>query len=66
MGAIKGFMQYEREVPASRPVDERLKDHQEVYTPPSSISLDLTPYFFLCQDIHSRLYFLLLTLVQTN
>ena len=33
MGAIKGFMQYEREVPASRPVDERLKDHQEVYTP---------------------------------
>jgi glutamate synthase (NADPH/NADH) small chain len=33
MGAIKGFMQYEREVPVPRPIDERLQDHQEVYTP---------------------------------
>lgn len=31
MGAIKGFMQYNREVPSSRSVDERLKDQKEVY-----------------------------------
>jgi glutamate synthase (NADPH/NADH) small chain len=33
MGAIKGFMEIKRETPPSRPVDERLKDHREVYRP---------------------------------
>ncbi|KMP11719.1 glutamate synthase [Candidatus Nitromaritima sp. SCGC AAA799-A02] len=33
MGAIKGFMQYERETPASRPINERLKDQKEIYRP---------------------------------
>ena len=31
MGSVKGFMQYEREVPVSRSIDDRLKDHLEVY-----------------------------------
>ena len=31
MGAIKGFMEIDRETPPERSVDERLKDHREVY-----------------------------------
>ncbi|MED5353812.1 MAG: glutamate synthase subunit beta [Nitrospinota bacterium] len=33
MGAIKGFMEFGREGPAGRPVDERLKDQKECYAP---------------------------------
>jgi glutamate synthase (NADPH/NADH) small chain len=33
MGAIKGFMEIPRETPESRPVDDRLKDQEEVYQP---------------------------------
>ena len=33
MGSVKGFMQHEREIPVSRPVDDRLQDHLEVYDP---------------------------------
>ena len=33
MGAIKGFMEYERETPSVRPVEERLKDQKECYIP---------------------------------
>jgi len=31
MGAIKGFMEIDRETPSERPVEERLQDHREVY-----------------------------------
>ncbi len=31
MGSIKGFMDIDREDPAVRPIDERLKDYREVY-----------------------------------
>lgn len=31
MGAIKGFMEIERETPPERPVQKRLQDHREVY-----------------------------------
>ncbi|VAX32464.1 Glutamate synthase [NADPH] small chain [hydrothermal vent metagenome] len=31
MGAIKGFMEIDRETPPERPVEERLQDYQEVY-----------------------------------
>ncbi len=31
MGDIKGFMEIERKTPSSRPIEERLKDHREVY-----------------------------------
>lgn len=31
MGAIKGFLEIDREVPKYRPVEERLKDYKEVY-----------------------------------
>ena len=31
MGAIKGFMQFDRETPPERPVEDRLKDQREVY-----------------------------------
>ena len=33
MGAIKGFMKYERETPSGRPVKERLRDQEECYAP---------------------------------
>ena len=33
MGAIKGFMEFEREGPPGRPVDDRLKDQKECYAP---------------------------------
>jgi glutamate synthase (NADPH/NADH) small chain len=33
MGAIKGFMKFERETPTGRPVKERLKDQKECYAP---------------------------------
>ncbi len=33
MGAIKGFMEFERETPSGRPVAERLKDQKECYVP---------------------------------
>ena len=33
MGAIKGFMEYGRETPSGRSVEERLKDQKECYTP---------------------------------
>ena len=33
MGAIKGFMEFGREGPAGRPVEERLKDQKECYSP---------------------------------
>jgi glutamate synthase (NADPH/NADH) small chain len=33
MGKITGFMEYQRETPEPRPVDERLKDFKEVYQP---------------------------------
>ena len=33
MGAIKGFMEFGREGPAGRPVDESLKDQKECYAP---------------------------------
>ena len=33
MGAIKGFMEFERETPPGRPVKERLKDQKECYAP---------------------------------
>ena len=33
MGAIKGFMEYERETPLGRPVKERLEDQKECYAP---------------------------------
>ena len=33
MGAIKGFMEFERETPSGRPVEERLKDQKECYAP---------------------------------
>ena len=33
MGAIKGFMEFERETPSGRPVEERLKDQKECYVP---------------------------------
>ena len=33
MGAIKGFMEFEREGPPGRPVEERLKDQKECYAP---------------------------------
>ena len=31
MGAVKGFMQIDRETPSERPVSDRLQDHREVY-----------------------------------
>ncbi|PIQ98958.1 MAG: glutamate synthase [Nitrospinae bacterium CG11_big_fil_rev_8_21_14_0_20_45_15] len=31
MGAIKGFLEFGRETPAHRDINERLKDHKEVY-----------------------------------
>ncbi|MDH4099098.1 MAG: glutamate synthase subunit beta [Nitrospirota bacterium] len=31
MGKITGFMEYNRELPEKRPVDERVKDHKELY-----------------------------------
>lgn len=31
MGAVKGFMEIDRETPVYRPVEERLKDYKEVY-----------------------------------
>ncbi len=33
MGAIKGFMEFEREGPHGRPVEQRLKDQKECYVP---------------------------------
>ena len=33
MGAIKGFMEFGREGPPGRPVEERLKDQKECYSP---------------------------------
>ncbi len=33
MGAVKGFMEIQRETPKSRPVSDRLKDKNEVYEP---------------------------------
>jgi glutamate synthase (NADPH/NADH) small chain len=33
MGKITGFMEYDRETPQPRPVQERLKDYREVYQP---------------------------------
>jgi glutamate synthase (NADPH/NADH) small chain len=33
MGAIKGFLEFERETPSGRPVEERLKDQKECYVP---------------------------------
>ncbi|NIQ03354.1 MAG: glutamate synthase small subunit [Nitrospinaceae bacterium] len=33
MGSVKGFMDIERETPATRPVADRLKDQKEVYQP---------------------------------
>ena len=33
MGAIKGFMEYGRETPSGRPVEERLNDQKECYAP---------------------------------
>ena len=33
MGAIKGFMEFGREGPPGRPVDDRLKDQKECYAP---------------------------------
>ena len=33
MGAIKGFMEFGREGPAGRPIEERLKDQKECYSP---------------------------------
>ena len=33
MGAIKGFMEFRREGPPGRPVDDRLKDQKECYAP---------------------------------
>jgi glutamate synthase (NADPH/NADH) small chain len=33
MGKITGFMEYDRETPKPRPVEERLKDFKEVYEP---------------------------------
>jgi len=33
MGAIKGFMEYGRETPPVRPVENRLKDQEECYAP---------------------------------
>jgi glutamate synthase (NADPH/NADH) small chain len=33
MGAIKGFMEYGRETPSGRAVEERLKDQKECYVP---------------------------------
>ena len=33
MGKITGFMEYQRETPEQRPVEERLKDFKEVYQP---------------------------------
>ncbi len=33
MGKITGFMEYERQTPEQRPVDERLHDFKEVYRP---------------------------------
>jgi len=33
MGADKGFMEFERETPTPRPVEDRLNDQQEVYEP---------------------------------
>jgi glutamate synthase (NADPH) small chain len=33
MGAIKGFIEFERETPSGRPVEERLKDQKECYVP---------------------------------
>ena len=33
MGQIDGFMKFDREMPKSRDLKERLKDNNEVYTP---------------------------------
>lgn len=33
MGKITGFMEYDRQTPEQRPVDERLRDFKEVYQP---------------------------------
>ena len=33
MGAIKGFIEFERETPQGRPVEERLRDQKECYAP---------------------------------
>ena len=33
MGKITGFMEYTREAPKGRPVEERIQDFQEVYAP---------------------------------
>ncbi len=33
MGAIRGFMEFEREVPKGRSIEDRLKDQKEVYQP---------------------------------
>ena len=33
MGALKGFMDFTREIPSGRPVEDRLKDQKECYVP---------------------------------
>ena len=33
MGKVTGFMDYTREAPRGRPVEERIQDFREVYTP---------------------------------
>ena len=33
MGKVSGFLEYEREVPARRPVEERINDWFEIYHP---------------------------------
>ena len=33
MGKVTGFMEYTREAPKGRPVEERIKDYREVYVP---------------------------------
>ncbi|RKY23019.1 MAG: glutamate synthase, partial [Planctomycetota bacterium] len=31
MGKITGFLEYKRETPRPRPVEERVKDYEEIY-----------------------------------
>ena len=41
MGKTTGFLEYERETPQRRPVEERVKDYFEVYLPLAEVPAGL-------------------------
>ena len=48
MGKDTGFLEFEKEIPPLRPVEERVRDFQEYYTFISEKKLQLQAY--LCMD----------------